>query len=304
MTYTPRFHVTDTPTAVILGTATFTSTPSMTPIPTLPSTPSIFITPFVPYTLRATLTPYIGGRCPVGVAAGAGFIAVSDQVNNVQVFDSNGNWLYNIAANMPNGMAIDSAGELYIAQITGGVVGYMLGTPNCTYDYTWSGQGKMIVPMSVRIDSNGNLVVPDEMGMVWNLAWEDDSVLRQTTGGPSFVPQDAALDASGYVYAAGINGANHGIVSVFNSQYQYVGPLNESSWAVLLGSYPSGIGVDLYGNLLITDTINSRVVYATTQGQYLGEIDGFNGPTWLCVTPAGELFIPDHAGCVVDKYTE
>ena len=205
----------------------------------------------------------------------------------------------------PTTLAINSFGELYVSNVySGGIVGYMLGPVTYTYDYTWTGQGKISKSTSVKIDSHGNLVVPDFNATVWNLSWEDDSVLAQSTGGPSLIPLDVALDANGNIYSAGIDASNNGVIQVFNPQYQYVSSFNGLSWATQLGYAIYGLGVDPSGNLLITDFVNGRVVYATTQGQYLGEIGGFGAPAWLYVTDTGELFVPDYTQCVVKKYTK
>ena len=61
------------------------------------------------------------------------------------------------------------------------------------------------MPTAVKIDANGNLVVADDGGSVWNVSWNDDSVLNQTSGGPGMEPDDVALDAGGNLYVAGYN---------------------------------------------------------------------------------------------------
>ena len=61
--------------------------------------------------------------------------------------------------------------------------------------------------------------------------------------------------------------------------------------------------MDSLGNLYISDPRNSRVVYATAQGEYLGEIDGFGLFADLALDSTDDLFVAEYHNCVVDEYT-
>ena len=76
-------------------------------------------------------------------------------------------------------MAIDSSGELYAAKYGTGVVGYLLGASGAVSDYTWTGQGSFTQSNGVKIDAAGNLVVAEDYRTVWNVSWDDDTVLHQ-----------------------------------------------------------------------------------------------------------------------------
>src|SRR5579859_7289653 len=107
---------TPTPTATLTSTLTRNHTPSVTPTP-YPTTTWSLLGTLGQYGTDGINADFVA---PMGIAAGAGFIAVSDEgraPENIQVFDSTGNYLYSITpvGGSPDlyGMAIDSYGELY-----------------------------------------------------------------------------------------------------------------------------------------------------------------------------------------------
>ncbi len=311
----------------IPGTATFTptltpgsptitptrghplSTGTPTPTPTGSATPTITFTPLAGATAAATL--FTGDfKCPWGVAfgtegSGVSFIAVSDTCstpNDVQVFrigSSGTTYLYSIPATTPQGLAIDSYGELYIAEYEE-VEGYYLNpgaATTYTYDYTWSGQGQVNDPVGIKIDANGNLVVSDNTsGIIYNLSWNDDSILNQTTGGPAIYPNDLALDSNGNIYTA----AGNEVVE-YDNNYGYFNSFSGSGWTTSL-SYAISVGVDSKGNLYISDNNNSKVDYATASGAYLGGITGLGSPAFLALGNANALFVADNGNKVVYEY--
>lgn len=197
------------------------------------------------------------------------------------------------------GMTIDSYGELYSTDTENGEVdGYYLGPTGYNYDYTWTGQGNLVCPDGVKIDGNGNLVVADSCyPKIFNLSWINDSILNQTasTGLKTF--DDVALNASGNIFVADFF---YQIVEYY-SNYNYFNSFIGSGWSMPLTTSGS-VGFDSQGNLFISDVLNNRVVYATTQGNYLSELDGFNGPTYLVLDNADDLFVVDTGNYRVDEF--
>jgi len=131
--------------------------------------------------------------------------------------------------NEPGGLAVDSAGALYIAdpangavrKVSGGVIttiaGPAIGTP----------LGR---PNSVAVDSTGNVFVTDPVS---------NSVLK--------VSLDGSVSAVAGTGAAGYNG-------------------DSLSATVAELYYPTGVAVDAYGNLYIADSGNERVRKVTVSG--------------------------------------
>jgi hypothetical protein len=307
-----------TPDAVSQATQVPTMThtlPTITDTPVLTDTPSAFTPTSTPsstpystssWSLFAELPGSSGGSA-TGIAIGAGFIAVSDYANNdVQVFSNNGTLLYTFALNsggqLTGGIAFDQFGELYVCDITNAQVeGFILSPSAATYDYTWSGQGALTNPIDVKIDPQGNLVVADlANGVIYNFAWTDDTLLNETTPN-SYEFAGVALDPSGNIYATDV--ASSQVVEFDNAYNNLNTSFNGSSgsWTTNLTS-PGGITVDSQNNLWIADSGNARVVQATTQGAYVGEIDGFSFPAYLTFDSVGSLFVTDENTNIIYQY--
>ncbi len=232
---------------------------------------------------------------------GGGHIIVSD-IQHVQVFDDNADYLYNITVTNAGAMALDANNELYVANQSGGTVeGYTLGPSSATYDYTWSGQGTLTAPTGVAIDANGNLLVSDATnGAIYNLSWTDDSILNQTSGAPAnFEPYGVMVTPAGTIYGSDFHNPE---VVLFNADYTYNSAITGSTWALPLGGTDCTV-MDSQGNLFIADPGNDRVVYATVQGTYLGEMDGFGFAWNLALDSADDLFVTDGSFDDVKEYT-
>ncbi len=333
--------MTETPNPALVHlspTITLTATPTGTLTPTLTPTPSGLAPTPTPTPLSSTWTLYAvlgqpGSSStygangyfgePEGIAIGNGFIAVSDNaVTNIQVFNADGQYLYSITPTGSSpylyGMAMDSNDELYVADAGDGVVqGFFLtasAATSATYDYSWSGQDTFTVPTGVKIDGQGNLVVCDAgNSAVYNVAWADDTLLATSTGNPgssattTYLPVDVALDAEGDPNVAdydAYNSPNGGRVVQYNSGYAYTDSISGSGWTMPLNNPVFSLIPDSQDNFFVSDPSNDRVVYMTTQGTYLGEIDGFESAAYLAVDAANDLFVVDYGAQQVLEYVQ
>ena len=99
-----------------------------------------------------------------------------------------------------------------------------------------------------------------------------------------------------------INSGTGGIYK-FNAQYQFINSFDGSTWAKPLGGWVSSVTVDPMGNLYISDSPNGRVIYASAQGQYLGEIGGFSWPSCVILDADDDIFIADNDNCFVNEFS-
>jgi kumamolisin len=172
------------------------------------------------------------------------------------------------------GVAIDSAGNLYVAddgnyvirKISGGVVSTLAGTVGTRGD-----TGNLLYdPQNLCVDSGGNVYVADGMGNVIRMVSPSGAVTTVAGSGTA-----GSLDATGT-----------------NAQFKD----------------PTGVAVDPSGNLYVADYGNNTVRKITPAGVVTtiagisgaaGSTDGklgvglMNGPSGVAVNGAGEVYVAD-----------
>ena len=60
-------------------------------------------------------------------------------------------------------------------------------------------------------------------------------------------------------------------------------------------SYPVGLAIDKFNNLIVCDTGNQRLVIFTTEGDFLSETEKcFHTPHFVAISKDGNLLVPDY----------
>jgi sugar lactone lactonase YvrE len=251
----------------------------------------------------------------------------------------------------PYGVAVDAAGNLYIADYgnsrvrrvtTGGVISTVAGSGALgrTGDGGPATQAAMIHPIGVAVDSSGNLFIADYTGSQVRKVTPDGLIGtfagngRIGFGGDGelataaffYYPSSIAIDASGTVFIAdSVNACvrkvtSGGIVSTIAGVGYHAGFAGDGGpAAAAFLSVPMGLAVDPAGNLLIADYSNSRIrkvapsgVITTVAGTGLRGSTGDGGrardalffnPSGVAADSSGNLFIADAGNNRVRKVT-
>ena len=215
--------------------------------------------------------------------------------------------------NNPLGVAVDSAGNVYIAdsynqrirKVTpSGLISTVAGDGTCCFggDNGPGTSAQVHQPESIAIDGSGNLYIADlgnnrirklsANGTITTVAGTGANGFSGD-GGPATsaqlqIPWAVASDAAGNLYIADANRIRKvsagTITTVAGAQNSgFAGDGGASSKALF--DQPNGVAVDALGNVYIADTNNSRIrkltaagIVSTIAGNGLRNFSGDNGP--------------------------
>ncbi len=265
---------------------------------------------------------------------GTGFTGDNGQASTAGVYE-------------PRGVAVDSSGNVYIADshnyrvrkvtVSTGVISTVAGsgTPGYTGDNGSATLAELRYPVSVALDSTGNLYIADlgasvirkvTGGMISTLAGTGTAGFGGDTGPASSAlldqPNGITLDAAGDLYIADylndrIREIAGGLINTVAGD-SIGGSLGDSGSALIAElNDPVGVAVDSAGNVYISDEANNRIrkvsngVITTFAGNgKAGYVDNvtastgeLNDPLGIAVDSSGNLYIADHDNNRVRKVT-
>jgi uncharacterized protein (TIGR03437 family) len=261
--------------------------------------------------------------------------------NGTQGFSGDNGPPASAALNQPQGVAVDSAGDLYIADISNrrirkvsrGTITTVAGNGSVG-DNGPATSAQLSEPWAVAVDPAGNLYIADvandrirkvSNGVITTIAGNGTEGLAGDNGPAAsaqlFPPLGVAVGAGGDLYIADpvssqIRRVSNGVISTVagNGVPGFSGDNGSALSAQLSG--PTGIAVDTAGNLYIADRGNVRVrkvsngIITTVAGNGRPGFSGDNGPatsaqffylTGVAVDSAGNLYIADSIASNVRK---
>ena len=233
----------------------------------------------------------------------------------------------------PRGVAVDAAGNAYVADTDNNMIrkvsptGVVTTLAGALVSGTSDGTGaaaRFYAPWNLAIDPAGNLIVADTgnslirkvtpAGVVTTLAGSAGVYGHRDGPGATAIFNTAAavaVDKAGNVYVA--DAYNHGVRKI--TPAGVVSTLAGGSEGHADGtgasasfSRPDGIGIDPAGNLYVVDTGNNLIRRVTPAGVVttlagntlrkgqadgLGDSAGFDNPTCGAVNVYGEIFVCD-----------
>jgi trimeric autotransporter adhesin len=236
----------------------------------------------------------------------------------------------------PSGVAVDSAGTLYIAdsgnyrvrKVANGIISTVAGngTMGFSGDQGPATSAQLSGPNGIAVDSSGNLYICDSVtsrvrkvsgGVIASIA--GTGFIERVEGGyrvhnPAtdaqlIQPRFVAVDAAGNVYIADYHKhrirkvSNGAITTVAGTEEQgFSGDGGPATSAQLWG--PSGVAVDSTGALYIADTYNHRIrqvsngIITTVVGNGTRGFGGDNGPANAAALSSPESVAVDSSGNV------
>ncbi|TAK33736.1 MAG: hypothetical protein EPO21_11990 [Chloroflexota bacterium] len=216
--------------------------------------------------------------------------------------------------NRPYGIAVDVAGNVYIADTSNNRVQKFSSTGAflAAWGSPGSGEGQLNRPYGIAVDAAGNVYVADS-GNNRIQKFSSAGTFLSTWGsygsgvGQLSWPAEVALDAAGNVYVA----------EMYNHRVQKF--TNTGAFLTAWGSYgtgdgqfeyPYGIAVDAAGDVYVGDIYNYRVQKFSSAGTFLakwgayGSGDGqFSNPSGVAVDAAGNVYVADIYDNRIQKFS-
>jgi sugar lactone lactonase YvrE len=245
----------------------------------------------------------------------------------------------------PHGVAVDSSGNLYIADhynrrirkvVPGGMISTVAG--NGTWGYSGDGgkatSAQLYFPLGVAVNSAGNLYIADSSNnrirkvtprgtistVAGNGTWGYSGDGGPATSAQLAQPKGVAVDSAGNLYIADeyrIRKVSPGGTISTVAGTRIVRYSGDGGPATSAGLGPEGVAVDSAGNLYIADSINHRVrkvvpggTISTVAGNGGAGYSGDGGPATsaqlaqpagVAVDSSGNLYIADYGNSRIRK---
>jgi hypothetical protein len=265
---------------------------------------------------------------PSGVAVdSADNVYVTDSENQVLKFTSTGVFITKLGSDSPKqsgpsnkvvssgdgqvndpwGIAVDSAGNVYVADSMNHRVQKFSSTG--VFITKWgskgTGDGQFSWPHHVAVDSADNVYVTDFTQVQ---KFSSTGVFITKWGDELFsYPEGIAVDSADNVYVAD---SNDNRITKFTSTGTFITKWGSQGTGEGEFSSPKGIAVDGADNVYVADDYNDRIQKFTSSGVFITEwgrkgvqTGGFDYPQDVAVDSIGNVYVADEMNQRIQKFT-
>ncbi len=224
------------------------------------------------------------GATRTGTLTIAGQTLTVTQAGSTYVAVTNATTLVSSGLSWPVGVAMDSVGNVYIADTFNNAVKEWLAASNNVITLASSG---LSMPLRVAVDGAGNVYISDSghrMIKEWLAA--SNTITTLVSSGLA-QPDGVAVDGSGNVFFADETGRT--------IKEWLVASGTVITLVTPLSGYPSGIAVDGLGNIFFADYINAAIKewLAVSNTVITLVSSGLSSPFGVAVDGAGNVYIAD-----------
>jgi DNA-binding beta-propeller fold protein YncE len=233
-------------------------------------------------------TPISKGTITISASTGGITVLIALTITPTDIFTI---WSTSVKPVDPVGVAVDSSGNVYVADAAF--------SNNSSMIHKYNATGKQIASFNVSITNNVVGVAFDNISSnVYVTDYDNNSLNKYNSAGTLTAttpptgtlraPTGVAVDSFGNIY---VTDAKNNYLHKYNSSLVEVSP-----WPVSTVGVPSGVAVDLSGNVYVADLSESKIRTYSAAGAPITSWSTTGTPFGVAVDPTGKIVY------VIDTY--
>ena len=226
----------------------------------------------------------------------------------------------------PAGVAVDSLGNVYVADSTmilkitsSGTLSTMAGSNVSGTSDGIGAVASFTLPQGIAVDSVGNVYVTDSNNLIRKIT--TSGVVTTCRMGMSSLLKGIAVDSAGNIYVADYNNQLILKITVGGKVSKLAGGgpgySNDGVGTAASFNRPTGVAVDSFENVYVADSYNGAIRKITPSGVVstlagsgpaginngTGTTASFNEPTGVAVDSSGNVYVADSGNHVIREIT-